>query len=196
MLQNFVLLKTGVDVSALLSALDAKPHLLDQITGRQTTAGSPHRYTEAIFLRWCEAQTVEAAFTDIEAIDYPALAELPEARPLIAEVLDRVGGKKLGRVLITNLHPGGVIDPHADEGAVADYYERFHVVLQSDECNRFYSKIGPCEFESVHMKPGEIYFFNHKRVHKLVNASDRPRLHLIVDCVAPSFRRERDELSA
>jgi hypothetical protein len=196
MLKNFVLLKTGVDVSPLVDALEKNPCVFNQITARQEAEGSAHKYTEAVFLRWCVHQTIEAAFTEIDAIDYPALDLLPEACPLIAEVLERVDATHLGRVLITNLHPGGVIDPHSDEGAVADHYERFHVVLSSDEGNLFYSKIGSDEFESVHMKPGEVWFFNHKRVHRLVNRSDRPRLHLIIDCVAPTFRRERDALSA
>jgi hypothetical protein len=197
MLQNFSLLKTGVDVTPLLAALERKPELFDRITARQTTPGSPHRDTRAIFLLWCESQTIEAAFTDIPAVVYPELTEIPEAIALIQNVLDTVGSKELGRVLIAELAPGGAIEAHADEGLVADYYERFHLPLQSDEGNWFFSHLPDSSArEVVHMKQGEIWWFNHKRVHELENRSHRPRLHLIVDCVAPAFRRERDEISA
>lgn len=193
MLQNFRHLCSGVDVAPLLSALERKPFLFDQITARQSTPGSPHRYTKAVFLRWCQTQTVEAAFTEIPAIDYPALAELPEAFPLICEIMKQAESRELGRVLITDLASGGVITPHPDEGTVADYYERFHLPLQSDDGNWFFSHLPKSKArEVVHMQPGEIWWFNHKRVHELENRSHRPRLHLIVDCVAPAFRVERD----
>lgn len=195
MLQNFALLKSGVDVSPLLVALERKPHLFDQITARQTTPGSPHHDTKAVFLRWCKDQTVEAAFGDLDAIDYPALEELPEARTLIAEVMKAAGSVVLGRVLITTLAPGGIIDAHADEGSVADHFERFHLSLESDEGNWFYSYLPDSdEREVVHMKPGEIWWFNHKRWHEVENSSSRPRLHLIVDCIAPDYRRDRDAI--
>jgi hypothetical protein len=197
MFQNFGLIRTGVDVKPVMEALEKKPHLFDQITARQTTPGSPHRDTKAIFLRWCKEQSVHAAFNELEAIDYPALEELPEARPLIAEIMRAAGSKILGRVLIASLSPGGLIDAHADEGAVADHYERFHLPLKSEPGNWFYSQLPNSKVrEVVHMKPGEIWWFNHKRWHELENASQSPRLHLIVDCVAPKFRRERDAISA
>lgn len=197
MLQNFKRLKTGVDVAPLLAALERKPHLFDQITARQQAPGSPHRYTRAIFLRWCQTQTVEAAFTEIPAVDYPAMAELPEAWPLICEVLKESESRELGRVLITELQSGGAIDPHPDEGIVADHYERFHIPLRSEPGNWFSCMIPGSKIrEIVHMREGELWWFNHKRVHELDNRSHLPRLHLIVDCVAPAFRRERDAISA
>ena len=196
MLQNFKLIKAGADVTPLLSALDREQHLFDQITARQNAPGSPHADTKAIFLRWAKSQTIEAAFTEIPAIEYPALEALPEARALIAEVVQAVGAKELGRVLITALKPGGKITRHADEGMVADHYERFHVALQSDDHNLFFSYRPDGTGEVVHMKAGQIWWFNHKRDHELSNASDRVRIHLIVDCVAPEYRKERDAISA
>lgn len=193
MLQNFKRLSAQLDVAPILLALEKNSHLFDQITARQTTPGSPHRDTKSIFLRWCKDQTVEAAFNDLIAVDYPALAELPEARPLIAEMMRLAGSPKIGRVLITSLEPGGMIEAHADEGIVADNFERFHLPLQSDEGNWFFSYLPDSDSrEVVHMKPGEVWWFNHKRWHEVENRSHRPRLHLIVDCIAPAFRKDRD----
>lgn len=196
MLHNFSLLKTGADVKPLLKALERNPHLFDQIKKRQETTGSPHKYTRAIFLRWCKSQTVEAAFTEIQAVDYPALADLPEARPLIMEVMKLSESRELGRVMIVEFEPGGMITKHSDEGLVADHYERFHISLDSDEGNWFFSYLPNKSREVVHMKSGEVWWFNHKREHELENRSNRPRLHLIIDCVAPAYRKERDAISA
>lgn len=196
MLHNFTLLDAGADIGPLLSALKRKPHLWDEIQGRQTTPGSPHKYTKSIFLRWSADQSVMAAFNDLTAIDYPALQELPEVIPLINAVMKLAESSELGRVLITSLQSSGVIAPHADEGKVADHYERFHVSLKSEDGNWFFSKTGKETIEGVHMLPGEIFNFNNKRIHFLENRSQDPRIHLIVDCVSPKFRRERDELSA
>ncbi len=194
MLQHFERLSTGLPIQPLLEAIARKPELWRDITARQSTPGSAHKYTESIFLRWARELTIEACFNDIEAVNYPALGELPEALPLIADVIDRVDGGKLGRVLITSLAPGGTISKHSDEGAVADHYERFHICLQSDEGNTFSASID--QAETVRMRPGQLWWFNHKAEHWLANHSTRPRLHLIIDVVAPKYRRERRELSA
>lgn len=194
MLQNFKRLTTKLPVDGLLDAIERQPELWGEITARQTTPGSPHKYTEAIFLRWCPTKTIEAVFTEIEAVDYPALSKLPEALPIIEFIKDLVGGKELGRVLVVSLQPGGVITPHPDEGDYADHYERFHLSLQSDIGNVFCSGRPDRAFEGCHMERGELWWFNHKETHWLFNASTRPRIHLIVDMVAPSYRKERGEV--
>jgi len=191
-MQNFKLLASKVPVERLLSAIESQPELWGEITARQDTPGSAHKYTEAIFLRWCETKTVAAAFTEIPAVDYKAYSKLPEARELVEFVESLVGSKELGRVLVVKLKSGGEIFPHPDEGQYADHYERFHVSLKSDQGNLFFSGEPGKAFEAVHMEPGEIWWFNHKRVHWVVNSSVNPRIHLIIDCVAPKYRRPRD----
>lgn len=179
------------DPSDLLVAVEKNPDLWKQVTNRQLYPGTAHADTETIFLRWCESQNVDAAFNDLEAIDYPALQLLPEVKPLFQQLGAAVKGEVLGRIILVNLIPGGYIRPHVDEGAYADHYERFHMSLQSDLGNMFF--VGKPDYfgEFVHMKPGEAWWFNHKKTHWLANMSDRPRLHLIVDMVAPLYRRER-----
>jgi len=194
-MDNFKLLKTGLSVQGLLSAIERQPHLWGEITERQTVPGSPHKYTEAIFIRWCETRTIAAAFTEIPAIDYPARENLPEVDELIFEAFNTAKANTLGRVLIAKLAPGGNITPHADEGDVADYYERFHIPLCSEPGNVFHAGDPDRSFEGVHMKPGELWWFNHKKQHWLFNGSDKPRIHLIIDAVAPCYRRERHEIS-
>lgn len=183
---HFERLSTGLNVSKLLSAIKAQPSLFSEITGRQDYEGSAHKDTQSIFLRWCKGLSVDSAFSEIPAFDFPAMGKLPEAQELINYAVRRVGARQLGRVLIASLRPGGTIVPHADEGAYADYYERFHIALQSDEGNWF-----RCEDEAVFMAAGDLWCFNHKAEHQVRNYSDRDRIHLIIDMVAPQFRSER-----
>lgn len=175
----------GLPVKALNAALDANPELWREITARQEAPGSAHHSTEAIFLRWCRARTVDAAHNAMDVAVYPASGVLLGAiSPLFEEVLARVQHVFIGRVMIANLKAGCSIDAHIDEGRYADHYDRFHVALQSDAGNLFY-----VDGKSFHAKPGELWWFNHKREHRVENNSTRDRWHLIVDLVAPTYRR-------
>jgi hypothetical protein len=191
---NFIKITDGIDVEPLRKAIESKSHLWGQITARQTTPGSPHHETECIFLRWCDGQDVHSAFNDLRAVNYPAYAELPEANALIAAVYKASEAKELGRVIIVNLKPLGFITPHADEGAYADHYERFHLPLTSDsDRNTFFVENNKQHGEYCMMRDGEVWWFNHKKVHTALNDSGYPRWHLIVDVVAPKYRVERQE---
>jgi Aspartyl/Asparaginyl beta-hydroxylase len=184
-MRAFELLSKGLDVTPLTEALARQPELWLDETTRQDYAGSAHKDTQSIFLRWCKSLDVNAAFTEIPAFDLSAMGKLREAHELINYTIHRAGGLQLGRVLIVSLRSGGVITPHSDEGVYADYYERFHIALKSEDCH-FY-----CGDESVQMKTGELWWFNHKETHQVKNLGTEDRLHLIIDMVAPNFRRER-----
>lgn len=164
-------------------------------TLRQTAAGSPHSDTRTIFLRWSKQISVETVFTDLEAIDYPAFDKLAQAREIMALTAKLTGAEVIGRAIIVSLKPGGRISPHADEGAYADHYERFHCVLQSDHGNKFMAG-GASVYETCEMRTGEIWWFNHKRTHWFENKSNRARIHLIMDMVSPTFRVEREQMAS
>lgn len=189
---SFQQISKGLPVQDLIRAIQTRDSFWARRTERQDTPGSPHHDTETIFLRWANTQTILAAFTEIEAVDYPEYDFLPEARPLVNRCLDLVSASQLGRVILTKLHPGGFIDQHIDEGAYADHYERFHVPLTSEAGNHFTVLAPSGVIEDVHMKPGELWCFNHKRMHSVVNRSDEERIHLIIDAVAPAYRKERE----
>lgn len=193
---SFEKIKSDIDVRPLLDALVKRPELWKEITLRQETAGSPHSDTETIFLRWSQDTSLEAVFTDLQAVDYPALEELPEARKLLNEFLSVVDWHNLGRAIIVKLKPKGFIKPHADEGEYADFYERFHLCLQSDASNTMFIMNDEREGEFASMREGELWWVNHKNHHWAVNDSDKDRIHLIVDAVAPKYKRERHAISA
>lgn len=180
----------GLTVQPLLDALAQHPGLWGQITARQDMPGSPHKDTQCIFLRWPADQSIWAAFHDLTNEDYPAAKVLaPAASHLVHDVVvEHLGipGAQLGRVLLTKLKPGGVIIPHFDQGPYADQFDRFHVVLDAADGNVI--TVDGQDFIPV---TGDLFWFNHKLVHSYRNESDRPRLHLIIDVVAPVYRAKR-----
>ena len=64
--------------------------------------------------------------------------------------------------------------------------ERFHVPIVTNPGAFLY-----CEQEPKHMKDGELWWFNHKSWHHAINAGTEPRIHLIVDALAPRYWRPR-----
>lgn len=191
-MQNLIRIAHGLPVLPLLKAVEAQPSLWGDITARQDHPLSPHRDTEAIFLRWCAGRDAVSVFTDQHTVEYPAFHQLHrQTWPLLDAIYANVGGLELGRAMIVNLKPGGSITPHADEGAYADRFERFHLPLCSGPDNFFHVDADEGPTETVHMRPGELWWFDHKRTHWVANCSAQPRIHLIVDIVAPKYRRER-----
>lgn len=194
---NLIRIAHGIPVAPLLAALAAEPSLFGEITTRQDLPGSPHKDTEAVFLRWCAGRDVQSAFTDLHTVNYPAFHSLhSKVWPLLDLAYANAGGLELGRAMIVNLKPGGFIPPHADEGAYADRFERFHLALQSGADNFFHVEGENGQTETCHMRPGELWWFNHKAPHWVANQSKEPRLHLIIDMVAPTYRRERVKQTA
>lgn len=190
-MENFQRLASGLNVKPLLEAISRQPKLWAENTFRQDTPGSPHKDTECIFLRWAKDISLRGVFHDVTTVDYPAWESLPEARSLVDQLVSLADAGALGRIMIAKLKPAGYIAPHADEGLYADHFERFHVCLESEPGNLFFCG-NTTAGEYVHMQPGEAWWFNHKRRHEVANPSNAPRLHLIIDTVAPFFRRERD----
>lgn len=176
---NFKLLAQGLPVGLLVSQLVANRQLWDQITARQDYPG-PHRDTRTIFVLGPRELTVQSVQEDLGVLPYePAYSLLFNALHQVlqpAAVALRV--KEPGRVLLVELKPGGLIDPHVDEGSYAEHFERFHIPLITDEFCRF-----TCDGEDVYMAPGELWWFDHRKLHSVRNFGTKPRVHLIFDAV-------------
>lgn len=121
-------------------------------------------------------QTHDASFDQHENFDQPVFKLLPEARPLIFQLMTAVQGERLGRVLINKLKPGGRIYPHADTPVHAEYWDRFHIVLQSAPGSLF-----RCGDECVNMETGDVWWFNNRLEHEVNNNSVDDRIHMVVD---------------
>jgi hypothetical protein len=185
-MKNFQKIAVGVDVGALRHGLKLVPELWDQWALRKVT--SQHSETQSIILRgnpYTEGEDINSVLFGTHCENYPAFAHLPQARRLVFGLMAQVEGEELGRVIISKSAPGVNVLRHTDLipmplGArpiqPADYYERYHIVLQSQPGCLF-----ECGGETVAMAMGEIWWFDNTQPHEVVNNSADDRVHLIVD---------------
>ena len=177
--KHFRRLAAGLDPTPAIAEIAKHPELWPLITLRQEYAGSAHRDTETIVLRG--PTTAEDLFDNLDGVDYAYFSDLYFTAGLLRQALQPLAWRELGRIMIVRLKAGGEITPHKDEGAYARYYARFHLVLESTPACIF-----TAGGESVHMAPGEIWWFNHQVEHSVVN-NGPDRTHIIVDLTAPGF---------
>lgn len=181
-MRNFHKIAAGIDIAPLLHAISRQPELWDVNRLRTSHELTPHKAVSDIWLRFNDLKPYEATgdaaavLDEHESINYPALASLPQARPIIFNLMRFVEAERLGRVLITRLAPGKRIDPHSDGGSHAAYYDRYHVVLQASPGSLF-----RCGGEQVQMAAGEIWWFRNELEHEVINNGADDRIHLIVD---------------
>lgn len=184
-MRNFLRIGQGTDVMPLVAAIARKPELWTEDTYLRDYPQGPFGEIDSIMLRFpiksvyeteAELKDLQSRYDQHECIDYPAYALLPEARPLVMGLMSYVGGTRLGRVMINRIKPGGVIFPHADTPAHAEYWARHHICLQASPGVEF-----RCENERVFMAAGETWWFNNKLEHEVKNYSDADRISMVID---------------
>jgi hypothetical protein len=175
-LRNFLRIAQGVDVIPLLNAIAGKPDLWDENTLRTRHPRTAHGEVSDIWVWFNDDSDSSKVIDDREVIPYRAWSELPQVRPLVLDLMRRVEGVRLGRVIITRLPPGKRITPHVDGGAPATYYTRYQVALQSEPGAVF--RIGD---EAVTFRTGEVWRIDNTLEHSVENNSAADRIVLIVD---------------
>lgn len=182
-MKNFLRIASKNNIYPILHAVQRQPELWNQNKLRTTHPQSPHTQVEDIWLRFNDLAPYEEGDSEYrklldehESICYPAWFKLPEAHDIIFDLMRLVRGTRLGRVLITKLAPGKRIAPHTDGGTHAEYYERYHLILQNLPGSTF--RAGE---EVICMQPGELWWFNNSAEHEVINNSADDRLTLIVD---------------
>lgn len=198
--QSFEQVAHGLPVQPVLDVLAAMPHLWEIDTRRQAYAGTNHADTRSILVRMPDEvftpddrTAAREWFTRLTAFDRDLPQELYDALdPILAQLVTLTSARKVARVMIVELKAGGEVTEHVDTGAYADHTDRFHVCLQND-----FAMLAVRQPDGgIHanrIAEGEAWWFNHKRPHSAWNASDTtPRIHLIVDLVAPLYRQLRN----
>lgn len=184
-MENFQLIATNVNVLPLVLAIKRRPELWKEDTYLRDYPQGPFGDCESIMLRFPPISFVEtekeladkqSTFDQHENYDRPEYKTLHEARPLIMALMTEVQGERLGRCIINKIKPGGRIYPHEDTPAHAEYYSRFHIVLQSAPGVVFIAGD-----EQVYMPTGSVWWFNNKLNHEVINNSAVDRIHLVVD---------------
>lgn len=176
-MRNFTLIAERVDVIPLLNALAVNADLWNEHPLRTTHPASPHHAVDDILVWFNDIpDDPEAVVNDLDVVPYRAWSTIPQVRPLVHDIMRRVEGVRLGRVMITRLPPGGTIPEHVDEGAPATYYTRYQLALQSLPGALFH--IGD---ETANFRTGEWWLVNNRAPHSVVNNSADDRIALIVD---------------
>ena len=186
-MKNFLKVCDGLNVMPLVLAIQRQQGLWKEDTYLRDYPQGPFADIESIMLRFptksvheteeaVNAHLTAASYDQHESVDYPAYRILPEARPLVMSLMSFAGGERLGRVMINKIAPGGVIYPHADTPAHAEYYDRFHIVLQSRP-----GVVFRCGDEQVYMGTGDCWWFQNAIEHEVINNSAEDRIHMIID---------------
>ena len=152
---NFERIKEGLDVSSLLKVVKKM--------GESEPLGIIH-------LRMPVQEDSK------ECVDTASMKLFPEVVPYIFGLMSLVRGERLGSVILTNVGPGLSIKAHRDMEGMEKYYDRFHVVVQSNSGCSFC-----CGGDWVIMKAGEVWWFDHTKMHSVYNTGKTDRIHLIVD---------------
>jgi hypothetical protein len=162
----------GVNVMPIAHSLMRQPGLWNEDRVRTSFENSPHVQVDDIILRFGKPDG-----EDLLVSDRPAMAKLHPAKKVALDLMGLVGGSQLGRMVITRLEPGKKILPHKDvNGAYANYYSRYHVVLQGLPGSLFM-----CGDETVNMLTGEVWCFDASAEHMVANNSKDDRIHMLVD---------------
>lgn len=171
---------SGFDVSPLIRQLDDSPELWNKHKLRTDRYNTPHNEVSDIWVRFnawenFDGDAVKFTMHPHESSWYPCISKIPAAWSLARKVYRRVGGKKLGGILITRIPPGGEVKPHIDSGWHAEHYEKFAIQIKGNKDQAF------CfAGESLSPLPGDLYTFNNSRLHWVRNDSDEERITLIM----------------
>jgi hypothetical protein len=97
--------------------------------------------------------------------------------PYLVQILATLGAV-WGRVRLMRLAAQAEVEPHVD----MDYYwherVRVHIPIVTRPQVRFL-----CGEAEVNMAPGECWIFDTWRLHRVINAGDQPRIHLVADTI-------------
>lgn len=166
-----------IDPMPTLAALAVKPDLWNENPLRTQHPGSAHTEADDIWLMFNKMPDDPAeVVNDIHVQPYRGWLELPHLRSLALDLMRRVDGVQLGRVIVTRLKPGARITPHVDQGAPAEYFTRYQIALLS---------LPGCNFragdEQVNFPSGSVWWFDNRVEHEVVNNSADDRIVCIVD---------------
>jgi hypothetical protein len=176
-MRNFLQIAANIDVVPTLQALALNLDLWNENDLRTRHPGTAHAQADDIWLMFNEVPAEpEAVINDIAVRPYRGWEVLSPLRALVLDLMRRVDGVQLGRVLVTRLKPGARITPHVDQGAPAEYFTRYQIALQS-----FPGALFRAGDETVTFRTGDAWWFNNRVEHEVTNNSTDDRIVCIVD---------------
>lgn len=183
--QDVVVLRSGLDVARLrgeLEAVELEHAFLDKTAVLSATMeAASTRGWGSIPLRSIGGATGDEGNTNTgvqKGGEYANTPVMEKCCPYIQQIVREIEAKRVLRVRLMRLRPGGVIAPHRD------YFQdprvvRLHVPIVTCEDVEFKIRGRP-----YHLEEGKLYFTNVRQVHEGENRSKLERIHLVVDVEA------------
>lgn len=178
-MQNFRIIREGIDVAPLRAQIEAHPEIWNERTNRTGFEGSPFAGSSDAWLRYRapEELTETKSFKEPHwSANYPAWAALPAAQEIVFDLMWWARATHLGGVLLTKIPPGGKILPHDDRGswhASAMNLKIYVPVMANDRC------VNHCGGESLVIRVGQAVEFNNLITHSVENNGETDRVTLI-----------------
>jgi len=174
---------SDVIVGPLMQQIDEHPELWDRDTLRtRFYPNSPHREVSDIWLRYRSMSEFDPDRPQDfagphKSVWYPAEIVLSYAWNLIEPICKIVDCDELGGVLITKIPPGKQVYPHNDGGPWhPEYYASKYMLLLQSAPGQVFS----FEDEDYEGKTGDLFIFDNRHTHWVVNDSDVDRVSLIL----------------
>jgi hypothetical protein len=164
-----------VQAAVILAEIEAAP-VWNWLNVRKFIKDSKHAASEDIILRWQDLHGGLAnQFRGVECKDTVVAAAFPI---LMGAIAQWSAGHDLGRIVIARLPPGAEIATHCDEGFYADWFDRYHWVIATNEQATI-----TCQGDEQHLLEGTIWRINNHGEHSARNLGDTARIHVIVDAI-------------
>jgi len=182
----------GIDTAPFLAEIEANAELWLVDASRQEKIVT-QRETQSITLRsHADKASLDSRVRRAKPLGYKGQpsemsARLPVASAFVDELCRSMNGR-MGRAVMANLKPHGVVYMHTDDGLYWLLRDRYHLVLKSTRGSRL-----TAGDEEVRMQAGELWWFDPTVPHQAFNDSDDDRIHIIIDVMSRrsmrAFRR-------
>jgi Aspartyl/Asparaginyl beta-hydroxylase len=193
-MKHFERVADGIDTKPFLDEIAANSDLWLVDASRQEKI-STQRETQTITLRsHADQASLDSSVRRAKPVGYRGrpsdmASRLPVASAFVDQLVRDMNGT-MGRAVMTNLRPQGVIYRHTDDGLYWLLRDRYHLVLKSVNGSHFIAG-----GEEVRMQQGELWWFDPTVPHEAFNDSDDERIHIIVDVKSPqSMKTFRNRL--
>lgn len=189
-MKNFKVIGS-VDTTLLLAQVE-QANLWKEDSYLRDAPQGPFGDTETIICRFpprAVLETVEALkdynqrVDEHENINLAPWYALSEVRRHTLDLARALEATRIGRVLINRIQPGGRIFPHADTESHSNYWARLHITIHSMPGVKF-----RCEDETIEPLTGDVFYFDNRLEHEVINESTDPRLSMVVDLKIQEIR--------
>jgi hypothetical protein len=189
-LNNFNKVLDGLDITPIAREIEANGNAWQKrrVNFKPWQNGFTHREIELIALRITPIpedaidnnESYKQGTDNLIAEDLPVYDFYPHTRAMVYKIMEHVKGGILGRVGLIKLPVSRYVYGHYDTGLSAEFYNRFHVMVQGDKDNWAHCGEGYDE-EHLEMMTGECWTFNHQKWHSFSNRSNSDRIYLNID---------------